>query len=67
MIYWKFVIKCFTFKIVIVPNFIILGGNVSGLIFKIVIMSLWKSNIPVSSVKHFSKIFKPKEEVMTDY
>ena len=38
--------------------FPILGGNLSGLTFNIVIMSLWKSDIPVSRVKHFLKLFE---------
>ena len=37
--YLKFVIKCFPFKIFIIPIFIILGGNLSGLTLNIVIMS----------------------------
>ena len=37
---------------------IILGGSLSGLTFNIVIMSLWKSDIPVSRVKYFSKLFE---------
>ena len=37
---------------------IILGGSLSGLTFNIVIMSLWKSDIPFSRVKYFSKLFE---------
>ena len=43
---------------VLLPEFLTLGGKLSGKMCNIVIMNLWKSDIPVSRVKQFSKLFE---------